>query len=120
MDEQMVSGAYTAIDPMHIRLQMKTSPTTNIVGGYSNGVPFTVYQVYSENDGIVWGRVSSNTGDGQARYVGLRVNNHVKARLEKAFEPEGNGDALMIATRSLTVAVTLLTDAVRELTLARK
>jgi len=120
MDEQMVPGDYTAMEPINIRLQMKTTPSGNIVGGYTNGVPFTVYQVYPEANGIVWGRVSSNTGDGLARYVGLRVNNHVKARLEKAFELEGNGDALMIAIRSLTVAVTLLTDAVRELALARK
>jgi hypothetical protein len=111
MDEQMVPGDYTATETINIRSQMKTSPLGNIVGGYTNGVPFTVYQVYPEKDGIVWARVSSNTGDGSSRYVGLRVNNHVKARLEKAFEP-GSSDG------SLADAIRELTDAIREL--ARK
>lgn len=107
MEEQMVPGDYTALGVVNIRLQMKTMPATNIVGGYSNGLPFTVYQVYPEVDGIVWGRVSSNTGAGKARYVALRVNNNAKAKLEKAFDVEagtGNG-ALAIALVSLTQAI---------------
>jgi hypothetical protein len=111
MEEQMVPGDYTAMETLNIRSQMNTKNLNNVVGGYTNGVPFTIYQVYPEKDGIVWGRVSSNTGDGSSRYVGLRVNNHVKARLEKAFEP-GSSDG------SLLDAITLLTAAVREL--ARK
>lgn len=118
MEEQMVPGDYTATEPLNIRSQMNTKNVNNIVGGYTNGVPFTVYQVYPEKDGIVWGRVSSNTGDGFSRYVGLRVNNRVKARLEKAFEPGGDNDPLWSVLRTLTDAITLLTDAVREL--ARK
>jgi hypothetical protein len=115
MDEQMVPGDYTVMETLNIRSQMNSKNLNNIVGGYTNGVPFTVYQVYPEKDGIVWGRVSSNTGDGSSRYVGLRVNNHVKARLEKAFEPDGNGDALVTAVRSLTAAIIIQTDALREL-----
>jgi hypothetical protein len=115
MDEQMVPGDYTATGNLYIRLQMKTSPSSNIVGMYTNGVPFRVYQIYPEKDGIVWGRVSSNTGEGQARFVGLRVNNNVKAQLEKAFEE--NGD-LAVVISALTSAVTLLTTAVKDL--ARK
>lgn len=119
MDEQMVPGDYTAMETLNIRSQMVTKNLNNIVGGYTNGVPFTVYQVYPEKDGIVWGRVSSNTGDGSSRFVGLRVNNHVKARLEKAFEPGSNGDPLVTTLRSLTISITLLTDAVRELAIKK-
>ena len=120
MDEQMVPGDYTAVGVVNIRTQMKTSPATNQVGGYTNGVPFRVYQVYPEVDGILWARVSSNTGEGKARYVALRVNTNVKAKLEKAFEPEaesGTG-ALVKGITLLTNAITLLTVEVR--TLARK
>jgi len=115
MEEQMVPGDYTALLDLKIRLQMDTQSMTNQVGVYMRGVPFTVYEVYPERNGIVWGRVSSNTGNGTSRYVGLRVTNQVKAKLEKAFEPEGSDDALMVTMKSLTVAITLLTDAVREL-----
>jgi len=111
MEEQMVPGDYTAIGVVNIRKQMKTSPATNQIGGYTNGVPFRVYQVYAEMDGILWGRVSSNTGEGQARYVALRVNNNVKAKLERAFEDESTG-------KDLVNAITLLATAVRDL--ARK
>ena len=110
MDEQMVPGDYTALGVVNIRLQMKTMPSTNIVGGYSSGLPFTVYQVYPEVDGILWGRVSSNTGAGKARYVALRVNNNVKAKLEKAFDVEAGTGA-----GALAIAIVSLTQVVREL-----
>jgi len=90
MVEELVPGDYTALGSLYIRSQMKTSPSSNIVGMYSNGVPFTVYQVYPEKDGIVWGRVSSNTGDGKSRYVGLRVLNNSKAKLEQPATPPVN------------------------------
>ena len=118
MEEQMVPGDYTAVETLNIRSQMNTKNLNNIVGGYTNGVPFTVYQVYPETGGIVWGRVSSNTGDGSSRYVGLRVNNHVKARLEKAFKPDANDGDLVTALAGLTAAITLQTVALRDL--ARK
>jgi len=106
MEEKMVPGDYTAIGLVNIRLQMKTTPTSNLVGGYSNGIPFTVYQVYDEVDGILWGRVSSNTGEGKARYVALRVNNNVKARLEKAFKVVDPGETdLVDAIRDLAAAI---------------
>ena len=115
MEEQMVPGDYTTLVDLKIRSQMDTVPLTNQVGTYMRGLPFVVFQVYPEKNGIVWGRISSNTGYGTSRYVGLRVNNNLKAKLEKPFEPGGNGDPLMVAMRSLTTAVTLLTDAVRKL-----
>ena len=107
MDEQFVPGDYTALGAMNIRVQMKTMPDSNIVGGYRNGATFRVYEVYSEVSGIVWGRVSSNTGEGQARYVGLRVNNQPKAKLEMAFVEGGaeNGDALITVLTRIAVAI---------------
>lgn len=115
MVEQMVPGDYTALGVINIRLQMKTMPASNQVGGYMNGTSFRVYQVYSEANGIVWGRVSSNIGEGQARYVALRVNNNVKAKLEKAFEEETRNDPMVEALEGLDKAITLLTISVREL-----
>lgn len=106
MEEKLVPGDYTALVNLNIRLQMDTQSVTNYVGVYGRGVPFTVYEVYSEKDGIVWGRVSSNTGNGQSRYVGLRVANQMKAHLEKAFDNNQNdNDSLVAALKDLTVAV---------------
>lgn len=118
MSEEFVPGEYTALGVVNIRSQMKTTPATNQVGGYTNGLPFTVYQVYDEVDGIVWGRVSSNTGSGKARYVALRVNNNVKAKLEKAFDAEGS-NALIKAINANTDAMTLLATAIRDLAVKR-
>jgi hypothetical protein len=93
---------------------MNTQSTTNQVGVYGKGVPFTVYQVYPEKDGIVWGRVSSNTGEGTSRYVGLRVVNQIKAHLEKAFEQvlgaeeKTDDGALLDAIRLLITEMRLL------------
>jgi hypothetical protein len=113
VEEQMVPGDYTALVNLNIRTQMDTQSVTNRVGVYSRGLPFTVYEVYPEKNGIVWGRVSSNTGSGTSRYVGLRVTNQVKAKLEKAFET-------MISEAALVNAIVALTSAVRELAAATR
>ena len=81
----MVPGDYTALLDLKIRLQMDTQSATNQVGVYTRGVNFTVYEVYPEKNGILWGRVSSNTGTGSSRFVGLRVANQAKAKLEKGL-----------------------------------
>jgi hypothetical protein len=109
MEEQLVPGDYTALVNLNIRLQMDTQSVTNHVGVYGRGVPFTVYEVYPEKDGIVWGRVSSNTGSGQSRYVGLRVTNQMKAKLEKAFEVKPAG------TQELANAIGDLASAARDI-----
>lgn len=114
MDETLVAGDYTALLDLKIRTQMDTQSVTNIVGTYMRGVPFTVYEVYPERNGIVWGRVSSNTGNGTSRFVGLRVTNQLKAHLEKAFEQTTKMD-LTDVLMMLRVSVDGLTDAVREL-----
>lgn len=113
MNEQMVPGDYTALVDLNIRSQMDTESVTNRVGAYTRGVPFTVYEVYPEVNGIIWGRVSSNTGHGTARYVGLRVASNLKAKLEKAFEPKPVGDALVNAITLLANAVTMLATEIR-------
>ena len=105
MDEPMVPGDYTALVDLKIRIQMETQSMTNQVGVYSKGVPFVVYQVYPERNGIVWGRVSSNTGYGIARYVGLRVTNQLKAKLEKAFEPLAGENAMLDALKDIAAAI---------------
>jgi hypothetical protein len=105
MQEEMVPGDYTALVDLKIRAQMETQSTTNQVGVYGRGVPFTVYQVYPEDKGIVWGRVSSNTGNGTSRYVGLRVINNVKAKLEKAFEVEAGGNEIIKALKGIENAI---------------
>lgn len=114
MDEQMVPGDYTAIVDLIIRSQMDTQSSGNRVGVYSRGLPFTVYEVYPEKDGIVWGRVSSNTGSGTSRFVGLRVTNNLKAHLEKAFSVEPNGDPRK-GDDPLANAITLLMKLLRAL-----
>jgi hypothetical protein len=86
MDEEFKPGHYTALQNLNIRAAMNTQTDQNLVGRFFNGNPFTVYEVFPETGGIVWGRVSSNTGGGTARYVALRVNNHPKVKMEKALE----------------------------------
>lgn len=114
MDEPFVPGEYTALLDLKIRTQMDTQSTTNIVGTYMRGVPFTVFEVYPEDrNGIVWGRVSSNTGNGRQRFVGLRVTNQLKAHLEKAFESKPIVDPLINAVTLLTNAVTMLATEIR-------
>jgi hypothetical protein len=114
MEEQMVPGDYTALLDLKIRSQMDTQSMTNQVGVYTRGVPFTVYEVYPEKSGIVWGRVSSNTGSGTSRYVGLRVTNQAKAKLEKAFEPESKSSDSGLA--DVADAINNLASAIREAT----
>ena len=113
MKEEMVPGDYTALGVVNIRSQMKTNPLGNYIGAYTNGIPFRVYQVYPELDGILWGRVSSNTGEGKARYVALRVNNNVKAQMETAFEESSKDVVLASAIRGLTLAVNDLSNEIR-------
>lgn len=112
MDEPLVPGDYTTLVDLKIRSQMDTESNTNQVGTYMRGLPFVVFQVYPEKNGIVWGRISSNTGVGTSRYVGLRVTNNLKAKLEKAFEAQPISDpqiALTEAIKDLTAAVRILT-----------
>lgn len=99
MNEQMTAGAYTALGAMNIRAAMNTKTNLNIIGGYKVGEPFTVYEVFQEVDGVLWGRVSSGVGGGSARYVALRVNNHPKAKmaLSESTVPVSRTEAWMLA-----------------------
>ncbi len=84
--EPLVEGEYTSlVNPLKIHNNMNTASVN--VGGYSLGVPFVVYEVFPEKDGIVWGRVSSNSGYGVQQFVGLRVRSNLKAKLSRAFKP---------------------------------
>lgn len=113
MDEPLVPGDYTTLVDLKIRSQMDTESTTNQVGVYMRGLPFVVFQVYPEKNGIVWGRISSNTGAGTSRYVGLRVANNLKAKLEKPFEEQTHSsddvaDAITDLGKVLKDLITLL------------
>jgi hypothetical protein len=119
MNEQMQPGHYTALVNLIIRSQMDTKSITNQKGAYSRGLPFTVYEVYPEREGIVWGRVSSNTGSGESLYVGLRVFNNDKAKLEKAFEvgDPSDDDSAVRAILALKDAIDMLAKEIRSLSL---
>lgn len=106
MNEPLVPGDYTTLVDLKIRSQMDTEVASNQVGVYTRGLPFVVFQVYPEKNGIVWGRISSNTGYGTSRYVGLRVNNNLKAKLEKPFEePSISSNDIVSAIRELTAVL---------------
>lgn len=120
MPEEFVPGEYTALVDLNIRTQMETKSTTNFVGTYMKGVPFRVYKVYDEVNGIIWGRVSSNTGSGKERFVGLRVNTNVKASLEVPYEEPvvqngSNNSELYMAIHDLTVVIKDLIVSIRDL-----
>jgi len=100
-EEPLVPGDYTTLVDLKIRSQMDTESVTNQVGTYMRGLPFAVFQVYPEKNGIIWGRISSNTGAGTSRYVGLRVANNMKAKLEKAFETTPNSDPQVALTEAI-------------------
>lgn len=97
MEEEFKPGNYTALDNINIRSAMNTMVIGNIVGGYRNGELFTVYEVFPEVGGIVWGKVSSNAGGGTARYVALRVNNHPKVQMVKVADQEPIPSAPLLA-----------------------
>lgn len=103
IEEPLVEGAYMALlDNLQIRPKMDT--TVPSVGLFKNGETFAVFQVYPEVNGIVWGRISSNTNGLPSRFVGLRVNNHPKAQLVKRFADEDQKE-LVDAIRDLAFAI---------------
>lgn len=111
IEEPLVEGAYVALlDNLQIRPKMDT--TVPSVGLFKNGETFAVFQVFPEVNGIVWGRISSNTNGLPSRFVGLRVNNHPKAQLLKRFADEDQRD-LVSALRELTADIRKLTDVIR-------
>ncbi len=78
-------GEYTALGYMNIRASMDTTINVNVDGAYTASSTFMVYEIFPEKKGIVWGRVSSNAFGSEVRYVALKVNNHFKAKLKRAF-----------------------------------
>ncbi len=103
IEEPLVAGAYMALlDNFQIRPKMDT--TVPSVGQFKNGETFTVFQVFPEVNGIVWGRISSNTNGLPSRFVGLRVNNHPKAQLVERFADEDQNN-LIAALRDLAAEI---------------
>ena len=74
----MEPGQYTITDDLtYLEIRSARSTSAASVGKYYKNDTFTVYQVFPETLGIVWGRVCENVS-GAMRYVGMRVNNHDK------------------------------------------
>lgn len=98
LEEKFVPGRYTVTnhDGILLRASMSTLQMTNIKGKYSLGNNFTVYQVYPEVGGILWGRVTSSVETGTALYVALRVENKPKVKMEQALEDD---DGVMLALK---------------------
>ena len=117
--EPFVPGDYTVLEDINIRASMNTKINVNLKGGYKASDTIKVYEVFAEKDGILWGRVSTNTGEGVARYIGMRVNNHPKVKLTRAFPPSGSSNpadgALMAAIIGLTTDGRILAAAVENL-----
>lgn len=93
--EPFVPGDYSClIDRLVIRSQRDA--TSKELGSYYKDQHFFVFEVYPEEGGIVWGRVSSSTDQGYGRYIGMRVGPNKKVTLERAYE---EGSLLSILTR---------------------
>lgn len=106
-EELMKPGDYIALGDLLIRAAMDTTNSQNIVGKFHSGNQFKVFEILPEKNGILWGRISETTGQGQARFVGLRVNNNPKAQMQKAFDSESSfsNNALVTALNRLSAAL---------------
>jgi hypothetical protein len=88
MADEMKAGDYIALGDLLIRGAMDTTNSQNILGKFFSGNQFKVFEIMPEKLGILWARISETTGQGQARFVALRVANNPKAQMQKAFESE--------------------------------
>jgi hypothetical protein len=111
MSDEMKPGDYIALGDLLIRAAMDTTNSQNIVGKFFNGNQFKVFEIMPEKLGILWARISETTGQGQARFVALRVNGNVKAQMQKAFE----SDAAQFSNNLLVSAINRLSAALEKL-----
>lgn len=114
IQEPFIPGVYAAdLNDLNIRTKRETiSPT---VGSFKKDEMFPVFEVFPEEQGIVWGRISSNVNGAPSRFVGLRVNNHIKAHLVQPFAGASGNDDLVRAIKDLTFEVRSLSNSVQEL-----
>jgi hypothetical protein len=112
MSDEMKPGDYIALGDLLIRAAMDTTNSQNIVGKFYNGNQFKVFEIMPEKLGILWARINETTGQGQARFVALRVANNPKAQMQKAFEPESafSNSLLIAAINRLAVALEKLAE----------
>ena len=104
IQEPFVPGDYScSVSTLIIRSQRDT--TAKQLGTYFKDQHFVVFQVYPEENGIVWGRVSSATSSGYGRYIGMRVNNNIKVSLERAWEDQTPQDDAVSTLARIAVAV---------------
>lgn len=112
IEEPFVPGVYAAdLDGLQIRTKRDTTlfPTA---GSFKKDDMFPVFEVFPEEKGILWGRISSNVDGQTSRFVGLRVNNHIKAHLVQPFSPPAtNNNELIIVIKDLVISIRQMTEA---------
>jgi len=111
IEEPLVEGVYKSL-LNYLQISPKRESNSSPVGRYMKDDTFAVFKVFPEENGIVWGMVSSNVDGLPSRFVPLRVNNHPKAILIKKFADDDQ-DGLADAIRDQTFAIRNLTDAIR-------
>lgn len=116
IEEPFIPGIYAA-DINDLQIRTKRETTAPSVGAFKKDEMFPVFEVFPEEAGILWSRTSSNVNGQPSRFVGLRVNNHIKAHLVKAFvdaSSDPNAE-LVAAIKDATYSISSLVQAVMAL-----
>lgn len=106
MAGEMKPGNYIVLGDLLIRASMDTTNSANIVGKFFSGNQIKVFEIMPEKNGILWGRVSETTGQAQARFIGMRVNNNPKVQMQKTDEASSSVYAELVpAINRLAAAI---------------
>ena len=114
IQEPFIPGVYAA-DLNDLNIRTKRETTYPSVGSYKKDDMFPIFEVFPEEQGIVWGRTSSNVNGQPSRFIGLRVNNHIKAHLVMPFAGTSGDADLIRAIKDLTFEIHNLSNSVHEL-----
>lgn len=104
IEEPMVEGVYAA-DLNDLQIRTKRETIAPSVGSFKKDEMFPVFEVFPEENGILWGRISSNLNGAPSRFVGLRVGKNIKAHLVKKFASPSNDSNLATSIDRLTEAI---------------
>jgi hypothetical protein len=113
IQEPLVEGVYQSLLDW-LQISTKRDPLSANVGRLMKDEFFFVFQVYPEENGIVWGRISSNIDGLGLRVVPLRVANRPKAILVKKLAGNDDGNNLVTTIGELTTAINDLTAELRK------
>jgi hypothetical protein len=99
-----------ATDLTFLEIRASRSSTVPSVGKYFKNDTFSIYNVYPESGGIIWGATSSNPAETKA--VGMRVENRDKVIFVAPFpntagtddSTDGSGD-VATALREIAAAI---------------